>query len=246
MPNFRFILEYDGTDFDGWQQQGTRRTVQGCVASALETIVGAPVKLRGSGRTDSGVHAEGQVANARLDTRIDVGSLRRALNANLPDDVVVREVEVVADDFDARRRARSKHYVYRVWNHPVRSPLRVRHAWWVRGALDVEAIRKASPALVGRHDFASFQGAGSAVKTTVRTLARADVRGGPRGEIVFDFEGDGFLRYMVRNLVGTLVDVGRGVREVGDIPGIVEARDRAAAGPTAPAHGLTLVSVDYS
>ncbi len=246
MTNFRFLLEYDGTDFEGWQVQGARRTVQGCVVAALETIVGGRVQLTGSGRTDSGVHAQGQVASVRLDTRLDAAALQRALNGNLPDDVAVRAVDVVADDFDARRDARSKHYRYRIWNHPVRSPLRARQAWWVRGSLDLDAIRKAAPALVGRHDFASFQAAGSEVQTSVRTLTRVDVSGVPGDEIVFDFEGDGFLRYMIRNLVGTLVEVGRGARDADEIVAILEARDRAAAGVTAGAHGLTLVSVEYA
>ena len=246
MTNFRLILEYDGTDFEGWQVQGPRRTVQGCLLAALETIVGVPVSLTGSGRTDSGVHAEGQVANARLDTRLDAPALQRALNGNLPDDVAVLGIDVVADDFDARRHARSKHYCYRIWNDPVRSPLRSRRAWWIRGSLDLDAIRKAAPALVGRHDFASFQAAGSEVQTTVRTLTRVDVSGAPGDEIVFDFEGDGFLRYMIRNLVGTLVDVGRGGRAAEEMFAILERCDRAAAGATAPAHGLTLVSVGYS
>ena len=246
MTNFRLLLEYDGTDFEGWQVQGARRTVQGCVVAALETIVGVRVQLTGSGRTDSGVHAEGQVASVRLDTRLDAAALQRALNGNLPDDVAVRAVDVVADDFDARRDARSKHYRYRIWNHPVRSPLRARRAWWVRGSLDLDAIRKAAPALVGRHDFASFQAAGSEVETSVRTLSRVDVSGVPGDEIVFDFEADGFLRYMIRNLVGTLVEVGRGTRDADEIVAILEARDRAAAGVTAGAHGLTLVSVEYA
>lgn len=246
MTNFRLLLEYDGTDFEGWQVQGTRRTVQGCLLAALETIAGVPVSLTGSGRTDSGVHAEGQVANACLETRLDAPTLQRALNGNLPDDVAVLGVDVVADDFDARRHARSKHYCYRIWNDPVRSPLRARRAWWIRGSLDLEAIRKAAPFLVGRHDFASFQAAGSEVQTTVRSLTRVDVSGAPGDEIIFDFEGNGFLRYMIRNLVGTLADVGRGARAADEMFAILERRDRAAAGATAPAHGLTLVSVAYS
>lgn len=246
MTNFRLLLEYDGTDFEGWQLQGTRRTVQGCLVEALEKIVGVRVRLMGSGRTDSGVHAEGQVASARFETRLDVVSLRRALNANLPDDVAVRRVEVVADGFDARRDARSKYYRYRIWNDPVRSPLRTRRAWWVRASVDLEAMRRGAAALVGRHDFASFQAAGSAVRTTVRTLTRAEVSGVAGDDILFDFEGDGFLRYMIRNLVGTLVEVGRGSRDADEIVTILEGCDRAAAGETAPARGLTLVSVGYA
>lgn len=245
MTNFRIILEYDGAGFEGWQVQAERRTVQGCLADALETLAGRRVAVTGSGRTDSGVHAEGQVANARLDASFDAASLQRALNGNLPGDMAVLAVDVVADDFDACRDACSKHYRYQLWNDPVRSPLRAPRAWWVRAALDLGAIRTAAAFLEGCHDFASFQAAGSDVQTTVRTLSRVAVSGASGEEMQFHVEGDGFLRYMVRNLVGTLVEVGRGVRQPGDLPTILAARNRSAAGATAPAHGLTLVSVDY-
>ena len=245
MTNFRFILEYDGAGFEGWQVQAERRTVQGCLADALEVLAGVRVAVTGSGRTDSGVHAEGQVANARLDAKFDPASLQRALNGNLPGDMAVLAVDVVADDFDACRDACSKHYCYQVWNDPVRSPLRAPRVWWVRAVLDLEAIRKAAALLEGRHDFASFQAAGSEVRTTVRTLTRAEVSRATGSQIQFDFEGDGFLRYMVRNLVGTLVEVGRGARQPDDVAAILAARDRSAAGVTAPAQGLTLASVSY-
>ena len=245
MTNFRFILEYDGAGFEGWQVQAERRTVQGCLADALEVLAGVRVAVTGSGRTDSGVHAEGQVANARFDAGFDPASLQRALNGNLPGDMAVLAVDVVADDFDARRDACSKHYRYQVWNDPVRSPLRAPRAWWVRAVLDLEAIRKAAALLEGRHDFASFQAAGSEVRTTVRTLTRAEVSRAAGSQVQFDFEGDGFLRYMVRNLVGTLVEVGRGARQPDDVAAILAARERSAAGVTAPAHGLTLASVSY-
>lgn len=247
MESFRFILEYDGTDFAGWQAQGEgRRTVQASVADALARIVGGPVRLTGSGRTDAGVHAAGQVASARFETRLDAGSLREALNANLPGDVAVVAVERVADDFDARRHARSKHYRYRIWNDSVRSPLRARRSWWVRTPLDVEAMQKAARHVVGEHDFAAFQAAGSSVRTTVRRLDRVEVVGRAPGEIVLDFEGPGFLRYMVRNLVGTLAEVGRGRRPPEDMARVLASRDRACAGVTAPARGLTLVAVRYA
>ena len=246
MTNFRFILEYDGTDFEGWQVQGRgHRTVQGCVSAALERIVGAPVTLSGSGRTDAGVHAEGQVANAHLETRLLADDLHRALNATLPDDVAVLGVAPAPDDFDARRHARSKRYRYRIWNHPTRSPLRARSSWWVRGPLDVDAMRKGADRVVGEHDFASFQAAGSEVRTTRRTLIAVTIAGSTAGEIAINFEGDGFLRYMVRNLAGTLVDVGLGRRTSEDVARILAARDRRQAAATAPPHGLTLVAVDY-
>ena len=244
MTNYRLTIEYDGTNFEGWQMQSAgSRTVQGCLSAALARITGRDVRCLGSGRTDAGVHAEGQVASARMETRLTPDELLKAVNANLPADVAVRDVRIVPEAFDARRDARSKHYRYRIWNDPVRSPLRARRSWWVRGALDLESMRKALPHVVGEHDFASFQAAGSDVTTTVRRLGRAEMNAGA-GEIVLDFEANGFLRYMVRNLVGTVVEIGRG-RRAPDLAAVLAARDRAAAGPTAPPEGLTLVSVDY-
>lgn len=247
MTNFRFTLEYDGTNFEGWQIQAPgQRTAQGCLRDALTKIAGEPVTCMGSGRTDAGVHAEGQVASSRFATRLDTDELRRALNANLPDDMVVLSVAAVPDDFDARRNARSKHYRYRVWNHPLRSPLRAGRSWWVRGLVDVGGIRAALPTVLGEHDFTSFQGSGSAVRTPVREVFRAEVSEPGGAEIQFDFEANGFLRYMVRNLVGTAVEIGLGRRDPGDLAQILAARDRTLAGARAPAQGLTLVSVDYA
>ena len=247
MTNYRFIIEYDGTDFEGWQAQAEgHRTVQACVSAVLARIVGAPISLTGSGRTDAGVHAQGQAANARLDTRLAPEALRNALNANLPDDISIQSLQPVADDFDARRSARSKHYRYAIWNHPVRSPLRARRSWWLRGRLDLAAMEAAAGLLQGEHDFASFQAAGSSVASTVRTLAPVSIGGRAGGDVVLDFEGDGFLRYMVRNLVGTLAEVGLGRRAPDSLSGVLAARDRAAAGATAPALGLTLIGVRYA
>ncbi len=211
MPNFRLLVEYDGTDLEGWQiQPGPARTVQGALAAALEQITGVSVTVTGAGRTDAGVHAEGQVANAMFATRLAPADLQRALNALLPRDVAVREVARVPDAFHARRHARSKRYVYRLWTAPTRSPLRDRRSLWVRSSLDLEAMREAGRALVGTHDFASFRGVGSAVRSSVRTLLRLEIRGQLGGEVLLDFEGTGFLRHMVRNLVGTLLEVGEG------------------------------------
>ena len=244
MPNFRLLVEYDGTDFEGWQiQPGPARTVQGALAAALEHITGVSVTVTGAGRTDAGVHAEGQVANARIATRLAPVDLQRALNAVLPRDVAVREVAWVPDGFDARRHARSKRYVYRLWTGASRSPLRERRSLWVRSSLDLEAMREAGRALVGTHDFTSFRGAGSAVCGSVRTLLRLEIRGQLGGEVLLDFEGTGFLRHMVRNLVGTLLEVGRGRRAPAAMPALLAALDRSQAGPTAPARGLTLIHV---
>lgn len=249
MPTLRFVLEYDGTDFAGWQAQAPgARTVQGELEAALLRVTGAAVRVVGAGRTDAGVHAEGQVASCRIETRLDAATLARALNAVLPPDLAVRSAQQAPEGFDARRDARRKLYRYRVWNGPVRSPLRTRTHAFVRAPLDVDAMRRAAATLAGRHDFASFETrrreSGRAGASTVRTLFRVEILGASGGEVVFEIEGDGFLRYMVRGLVGTLLEIGRGERPEADVTRILGARDRRAAGVTAPARGLVLVRVE--
>jgi tRNA pseudouridine38-40 synthase len=247
MATFKLTLEYDGGAFAGWQSQRAReRTVQGELLRALEEIAAGPVRLVGAGRTDAGVHAEGQVASAVLETRLDAGTLRRALNAKLPADLAVLEAERMSERFDARRDATAKRYRYQIWNGEVPSPLRAARAWHVRERLDVDRLRASAEPLLGRHDFASFRAAGSAVKTSVRTLRRIDVGGASGGEIRLGFEGDGFLRHMVRNLVGTLVEVGVGRRDPAWVAEVLAARDRTAAGRTAPPSGLVLEWVRYA
>jgi tRNA pseudouridine38-40 synthase len=246
MSTFRLTLEYDGTDFAGWQSQKQgERTLQGTLAAVLAEIAGQPVRVTGAGRTDAGVHAEGQVAAVTLATRLDAATLARALNAKLPADLAVVAVCPAADGFDPRREARSKLYRYAIWNGVAPSPLRRRRFHHVREPVDVATMRSAAVALVGRHDFASFQAAGSAVGSTIRSLTRASVEGEARGDVRFELEGDGFLRHMVRNVVGTLLEIGLGRREPSSLPTLLAVRDRTRAGPTAPACGLTLVRVDY-
>jgi tRNA pseudouridine38-40 synthase len=246
MPTFRLVLEYDGTDFAGWQSQAQgERTVQATLAAALAELARGPVRVTGAGRTDAGVHAEGQVAAATLDTRLDADTLIRALYAKLPPDVAVRAAALAAEGFDPRREAKGKLYRYAVWNGAEPSPLRRRRCHAVREPLDVAAMRAAAAHLVGQHDFASFQGAGSSARSSVRAVSHASVEGEPGGEIRFELAGDGFLRHMVRNAVGTLLEVGLGRREAASLPALLAARDRSQAGPTAPACGLTLVRVDY-
>jgi tRNA pseudouridine38-40 synthase len=245
LPNFRLVLEYDGTDFEGWQAQPQgQRTVQGELQAALARVAGGAVAVIGAGRTDAGVHAEGQVASASVDTRLAPETLQRALNAILPRDVAVRELAQVDAAFHARRDAQSKLYAYRIWNATTRSPLRERRALWVSARLDVPAMREAAGALVGTRDFASFQAAGSSPGPTVRTLDQVALEA-EGAELCCCFEARGFLRHMVRTLVGTLLDVGRGRRSPDSIAALLAARDRSQAGPTAPAHGLTLVRVSY-
>jgi len=246
MPNFKLVLEYDGSGFEGWQvQPAGRRTVQGCLVAAVERICGGAPRVTGSGRTDAGVHAEGQVASVLCDTRLGPEELRRAINGNLPRDVVVISLESAPEHFDARRHASSKLYRYCVWNGPQRAPLRAARSYHVPAPLDRDAMVKAAGELTGPHDFACFQATGSGVGSTQRTIFRLDVLGEPGAEIVFEVEGSGFLRHMVRNVAGTLVEVGQGRRSSESMAALLEARDRGLAGPTAPPAGLSLVRVDY-
>jgi tRNA pseudouridine38-40 synthase len=245
-PHFRLVLEYDGAAFEGWQVQPGRPTVQGALESAIARVSGDRVRVVGAGRTDAGVHAAGQVASAAIETALTPDRLRLALNGVLPPAVVVTEVALVPDGFHARRDALGKRYRYCIWNGPNRSPLRAARAWCLQRPLDLGAMRRAASAFVGRHDFASFQTAGSNVKTTERTLERLDIEGEAGGEIALRFEGSGFLRHMVRNLTGTLVEVGSGRRRPDEMPALLAARDRRRAGRTAPAEGLTLEWVRYA
>ena len=246
MTTFRLTLEYDGTDFRGWQvQAGGERTVQAVLEQAIAAVTGQTVRVVGSGRTDAGVHAWGQVASAAVDTALDAPTLRRALNDALPPDVKVVSAAAAPDGFHARYDVRSKHYRYCIWNGATPSPLRARFSYWVAPALDVAAMARAAADFRGRHDFASLQAAGSDVRDSVRTLHEVRLDGVARGEIEIDVVGDGFLHHMVRTLAGTLIEVGLGRRPVEAMPALLAARDRRAAGPTAPAAGLTLMDTSY-
>ena len=246
MRTLKLTLAYDGTDFFGWQRQATERTVQAVVEDALRPIEGQPVVITGAGRTDTGVHADGQVASVSLTASIGTGDLLRALNATLPADVRVLDVIEVRADFNARYDARSKTYRYAIWCGDVMPPGVRRSAWHVPHPLDVNGMQQAAALLVGSHDFAAFQASGSDVKTTVREITTSRVRQEPSAPmIVYDVTGSGFLRHMVRNIVGTIVDVGRGRMHPSVVGEILVSRSRARASATAPAHGLTLVRVDY-
>jgi len=246
VPNFRFTLEYDGVGFAGWQVQAAgARTVQGEFEAAIERVTGQRLRVAAAGRTDAGVHALGQVASASIDTPLAPAALRRALNQTLPSDLAVVAAERAADDFHARYSALGKLYCYRVWNAATRSPLRAARSHWVARELELSAMARAAKAFVGRHDFAALQAAGSEVESTLRTLKRLDVERESPAELVFWVEADGFLRHMVRNLVGTLLEVGAGRRPVASVAELLACGDRRRAGPTAPAAGLTLVRVFY-
>ncbi len=245
---YRMTLAYDGTAYCGWQTQPVGATIQGTVEAALQRIVGQPVRVVASGRTDAGVHARRQVASFRCLTRLAPRDLLRALNAHLPDDICVLDLEQAANDFHAIRCAVSKRYRYLIQDGPQRDLFLRSYCWYIPQPLDLDAMQQAAACLVGRHDFRSFEAAGAPRKTSIRTVSqlavmRQVVEGWPR--IVTDIQADGFLYNMVRNIVGSLVLVGRGKQEVSWLRAVLAAQDRAQAGPTAPACGLTLWDVHY-
>jgi len=240
----KLTIQYDGTAFHGWQEQGELPTVQSLVTAAVATIEGARRSVTGAGRTDAGVHALGQVAHVDVEKTLDPSVWIRALNAYLPTDIRIAGVEVAPFGFHARRNATNKVYHYRVWTGPALSPF-VRHfVTHVPRDLDLDAMRAAAACLRGRHDFEAFTVADRETKTTVRDLRRLDVdRKGD--ELVVAAEANGFLRAMVRTLAGTLLAVGDGRLTVESVALALAEKRREAAGPTAPARGLTLVRVDY-
>ena len=242
--NIKLAIEYDGTDYCGWQVQPNGRAIQEILEQALEKIIGVKIRLNASGRTDAGVHALGQVANFIYAGEIDLWRLQRGLNSLTPDDIVVKKVEAVADSFDARRDGRARLYQYRIWNHPWPSAIFRRFSWHLYDGLDLPAMQEAIHCLEGEHDFASFQAAGCDAAHSVRTVFRNSLA--REGELLlYDVEANAFLRHMVRNIVGTLVQVGRGERAPAFFRELLEAKDRTLAGPTAPPHGLFLVAVKY-
>lgn len=255
--NWKLTLAYDGTDFFGWQVQPDRLTIQGTLASALERVTGERVLPQGSGRTDAGVHARGQVASFVLDAPIPPENLLRALNRKLPETVRALAAETMPPEFHARHSARAKTYEYRIDRAEICPPWRARFAWALHWPLDVSRIQAAAREVTGTHDFTSFAAVDPDRATrqsveeddpgrtgNVRTVFHSEWR--EEGEsLIYRVRGDGFLHHMVRNLVGTFIDIGRGHLEPDAIPRILAGRMRQAAGPTAPARGLFLDSVEY-
>ena len=242
--NIKVVLEYDGSDFAGWQQQARGRTVEGELKRALREVTGKDHVVYAAGRTDAGAHAEGQVANFQTDGRIAPHRLMAALNARLPKDVAVLTAEEVAEDFHARYSARWRRYRYRYLDRTARPALQRGRCWHVRGPLDVAAMAKAARALVGRHDWTSYCSASEPARDRVRTMRSAVVA--RRGEFVeLELVAEGFLRGLVRSIAGALAEVGRGERPPEWVGQVLRARDRRRAPRTAPAGGLTLMEVIY-
>ena len=245
MTTFKLVLEYDGTQYAGWQRQLNVPTIQATVEDALAAIAQTRLTLVGAGRTDAGVHAFGQVASFRTDRRLSQREWLRALNAHLPADISALSVEAVPDHFHARYSAKGKLYEYHLMNRPERAPLLRERAWMLYKPLDFAAMTEAAACLTGSHDFSSFETAPTDNENPQCRLQQADLR--RQGDlIILSFYADRFLKQMVRAMVGTLVEVGQGKRTAADMRTVLAARARAAAGRTAPAHGLYLVRVDYT
>ncbi len=248
--NFKLLIQYDGTDFHGWQVQENQRTVQGELERTLSLLEDAPIAVVGSGRTDAGVHAEGQVANIQLNRAFTPDRLRFAINGNLWRDVRILKVEKAADDFHARFSAKVKTYIYRVVNAPVVSPFWARYAHHEARPLDIGRMNEVARLFWGEHDWTAFSAARSDVEHRIRTVTEFRVESywdarANASIIEFRISANGFLRYMVRSIVGTMLEVGRGEKDSDTIQTAIISLDRDLAGKTAPAHGLTLLKVDY-
>ena len=247
MTTFKITLEYDGRNFVGWQRQASDsgRTVQGVLEEALGRLCAHPVVLHGSGRTDAGVHAKGQTASFITSSGRQPQQVVQGGNCLLPPDVAILAAKVMPDDFHARYSAIGKIYEYDFDLSPTRRPLRDGRAWWVGPDMNWSEIEAALPFLVGEHDFAAFRSVGSPTKSTVRTIHRAELSA-PEPDIRrLTFEGTGFLRHMVRAMAGVLAEIGRGRLKAASLADIIESKDRAQSGPTAPPDGLYLRRVIY-
>lgn len=245
MRNFKIVLQYEGTRYQGWQRQiSTDNTIQGKIEALLSKMCDTPIEIQGAGRTDAGVHAYGQVANFHIDTDKTAEEVMAYMNTYLPEDISVISCEEKPERFHSRLNARGKVYRYRIWNSD-RKPVFVRkYVHQVPGNLDVDAMKKAAGLLIGTHDYQSFTSTKRGKKSTVRTVTSIDIA--CKGEeLVFTFKGDGFLYHMVRIMMGTLIEIGLGIRKAEEIPQILEAKDRSKAGHLIPANGLALLEVVY-
>jgi len=245
MRNIRLLIEYEGTNYQGWQVQPKGSTIQGTIEEKLALLTGEAIHLVGSGRTDGGVHAFGQVAHFRTKSKMDVRTFQRALNSLLPPDIAIRKVKEVEEGFHARKQSKSKVYEYRILNRELRSVFYHGYAWHIPRSLDLTEMEKAAEYLLGEHDFSAFRSVGTPTRTPVRRVIRVEWIEGRDGLIRFEIEANGFLKQMVRAIVGTLVEVGKGKMNSEEFRSVLLSRDRAKAGPTAPARGLFLKKVKY-
>ena len=245
MRNIKLIIEYDGTNYQGWQVQPGDPTVQGTLEEKLSRLTGERIHLFGSGRTDSGVHALGQVAHFKTQSQMDTHTIQRALNSLLPSDIMIQKVEEVGEGFHARKHSKSKVYEYRILNRKLRSVFHQGYIWHVPQKLNLAEMKKATQSLIGEHDFSAFRTVGSPTRTAVRRVIRAEWKKGRGGLIRFEIEANGFLKQMVRSIVGTLVEIGKGKKKASDLRKVLNSKDRKEAGPTAPAQGLFLKEVKY-
>jgi tRNA pseudouridine38-40 synthase len=244
--NIRLTLTYDGSQYHGWQRQDNGITIQEVVEEKLKIMLGAPIKLLASGRTDAGVHAMDQVCNFTTRSNIEPDAIRRGLNSLLPDDIHVNTTDYVPGEFHARYSAISKIYQYWILNQTAPNVFLRHYLWHIRAPLDTGEMAKSLAILIGSHDFSSFKSSGSSNTNPVRTISRAELYGPDEDGILrVIIEADGFLRHMVRNIVGTVVEVGLGKMSTDGFREVLEAKDRQAAGIKAPAQGLFLVSVRY-
>jgi tRNA pseudouridine38-40 synthase len=246
MPNIRLKISYDGTNYSGWQIQNNARTIQGEIEKALKKILKEKVRVIASGRTDAGVHAKGQVANFKTKNNIPLKQLKAALKANLPNDISILSIKETHSRFQAQYDAKSKVYMYTILNSAIDDPFTARYYHKVLYRLDIPCMSKVATELIGVHDFKAFQAksAFSKIQDTVRTIKKIKVY--KKGRFIYIIiEANGFLHNMVRNIVGTLLDIGRGALPKNSIKHILRSKDRKKAGPTAPAKGLTLIKVKY-
>jgi tRNA pseudouridine38-40 synthase len=245
MRNIKLLIEYDGTNYLGWQIQPGGPTIQGLLEEKLSRLTGERIRLIGSGRTDSGVHALGQAAHFKTQSPMDTRTIRKALNGLLPHDIVIQKVEEAHEGFHARKHAKSKVYEYRILNRDLRSVFHRGYAWHIPQKLNLLEMKKATQGLIGEHDFSAFRTAGSPTRTPVRRVIRAEWKRRRDGLILFEIEANGFLKQMVRSIIGILVEIGKGKRKASDLRKVLNSKDRREAGPTAPAQGLFLKEVKY-
>ena len=244
MRKIRLEIEYDGSGFSGWQVQSRGESIQGKVEEAIARVIGEKVRLHAAGRTDAGAHALSQTAHFLTRSSLPAENIRRGANVHLPEGIAILTAADAAVDFHARFSARGKLYRYIIFRRPTRSVFRRKRAWHYSLPLDLKKMRAGAASLRGKHNFAAFSASGSSVKTTERTVRRLDIV--REGELlIFDIEANGFLYKMVRNIVGTLVEVGSGKKKPRQVKDILDSRDRRRAGQTAPAEGLYLVRVEY-